>query len=295
MASVQPYGKPIVPDPFASESKASDAKGFGIALDSYPELHGHDGAEILVEMARRGDIDPWNLDLTAVADQYLLTVQQLKASDLRITGKVLLYLAILLRMKSDILTHGAAYFLEGDVSEDYLEASDNDPFAELPLPNVVSLETVLKRRTNIKQPRIRPVTLFDLMTELKKIETLENRQAMKLALTKMERRRSNVTDLANWTVDDIETMAHEEFVEDTLDAVSDAIETHLSHGQLVALEGLVAELRMDRITVFLALLFLAARTELTLHQPNFYGPLMVQKSVPEAAEAEEVPLTSNAY
>jgi segregation and condensation protein A len=278
LASVQPYGNPIVPDPNPNGVES----GLVLALEAHPELQGHDGVEILVDMARRGDIDPWNLDLTAVADQYLLTVQQLKASDLRLTGKVLLYLAILLRMKSDILTHGAAYFL--DATEDYLEADQDDPFADLPLPNVVSLETVLKRRTNIKQPRIRPVTLFDLISELQKIETLENRQAMKQALTKMERRRSQVTDLANWTVDDIETMAHEEFVEDTLDTVSDAIEAHLGDGQLVALEGLVAELRMDRITVFLALLFLAARTELVLHQPDFYGPLMVQKSVAPVVE-----------
>jgi segregation and condensation protein A len=240
-------------------------------------VNGHDGVEILVDLAKRGDIDPWNLDLTAVADRYLQTVQQLKASDLRITGKVLLYLAILLRMKSDILTHGLAFWLEDAVAEDYL-TTDDDPFAELPLPNVVSLETVLKRRTNIKQPRIRPVTLVDLITELQKIETLESRQAMRQALTKMERRRSSV-DLANWTIDDIETMAHEEFVEDTLDTVSEAIDQTLSHGQQVGFNALVQDVRMDRITVFLALLFLAARTDIILHQPVFYGDLIIRKVI----------------
>jgi segregation and condensation protein A len=290
LTSVQPYASSIVPDLAPDSSTGLAGAAMQDALSpiniALPQgLHGHDGVEILVDLAKRGDIDPWNLDLTAVADQYLETVQQLKASDLRITGKVLLYLAILLRMKSDILTHGAAFWLADTATDDYL-ATDDDPFAELPLPNVVSLETVLKRRTNIKQPRIRPVTLVDLITELQKIETLENRQAMKQALTKMERRRSQV-DLANWTVDDIETMAHEEFVEDTLDTVSEAIDEVLRHGRQVAFHALVQDLHMDRITVFLALLFLAARTDITLHQPAFYGELLVQK--PDAC-VESMPL-----
>jgi segregation and condensation protein A len=259
---------------------------FSIVPDTQPEwpevANGHDGVEILVQLAQTGQIDPWNLDLTAVADKYLQTVQQLKQSDLRLTGKTLLFLAILLRMKSDILTHGSAFWLTDNAladEGDYLDADNG-----LPLPNVVSLQTVLQRRTSTKQPRIRPVTLTDLITELQKIETLENRQALKRALSKMESRRSQV-DLGSWTIEEIETLAHEEFVEDTLDAVSDAVDDTLSHGQAMPFEALVTALQLDRITVFLALLFLVARTDIELIQTDFYGPFAVQKvlPIPEAA------------
>src|SRR5579872_6861849 len=75
----------------------------------FPDLTQHtlhppqDGIEILVHMAKTGQLDPWNIDIVQVADQYLQAVSELKASDLRITGKTLLFLAILLRMKSDQL------------------------------------------------------------------------------------------------------------------------------------------------------------------------------------------------
>jgi segregation and condensation protein A len=248
----------------------------------------HDGVEILVNMAKAGQIDPWNLDLTAVADQYLQTVQQLKQSDLRITGKVLLYLAILLRMKSDILTHGAAFWLNDDAlaQDDYL-GDDNDPMAGLPLPNVVSLQTVLKRKTSVRQNRIRPVTLTDLITELQKIETLEQRQALKRAFTKMESRRGQSVDLGSWTIEEIETLAHEEFVEDTLESVSEAIDNTLHQGVTVTLTQLVRQLQLDTITVFLALLFLAARTDIELSQADFYGPLVINKVTPLAGPSAE--------
>jgi segregation and condensation protein A len=238
----------------------------------------------LLDMAKSGQIDPWNLDLTAVADQYLITVQQIKQSDLRVTGKVLLYLAILLRMKSDILTHGAAYWLTGeDTQADALDETgyDMDTDPDDWAPSAVSLQTVLKRRTSIRQNRIRPVTLVDLITELHKIETLEQRQAMKHALNKMENRRSQSVDLGSWTIEEIETLAHEEFVEDTLDAVSDVIDTALDDTTAmdpVTLDFLVAHLGMDRITVFLALLFLCARHDgIQLTQNRFYGPLLISK------------------
>jgi segregation and condensation protein A len=236
---------------------------------------GHEGVEILVTMAKCGQIDPWNLDLIAVADRFLETVQQRQASELRITGNVLLFLAILLRMKSDLLTHGTAFWLEDDALLDDTEPVDPWEADTLPLPNVVSLQTVLKRRTSVKQPRIRPVTLTDLIQELTKIETLESRQALKNALVKMDKRRHSV-DLGNWTLDDIETMAHEEFVEDTIDTVSDAIANTLTQNQTMPFDQLVTTLAMDKVTVFLALLFLVARTDIELIQTEFYGTFSIR-------------------
>jgi segregation and condensation protein A len=55
----------------------------------------NEGIELLVQMAKQGEIDPWNIDIVKVADQYLKAVAELKESDLKITGKTLLYLAII--------------------------------------------------------------------------------------------------------------------------------------------------------------------------------------------------------
>ena len=60
-----------------------------------------DGIAILVNLARTGKIDPWNIDIVEVTDQYLQMLGELKSQDLKLTGKTLLFAAILLRMKSD--------------------------------------------------------------------------------------------------------------------------------------------------------------------------------------------------
>ena len=59
--------------------------------------------EILVQMAERGEIDPWNIDIVEVTDRFLSELERRKELDLRISGRTLFYAALLLRMKSDHL------------------------------------------------------------------------------------------------------------------------------------------------------------------------------------------------
>ena len=58
-----------------------------------------DGIEILVQMAKNGKIDPWNVDIVDITDKYLAHLFQMKAQYLRLTGRTLLFAAILLRLK----------------------------------------------------------------------------------------------------------------------------------------------------------------------------------------------------
>ena len=56
--------------------------------------------ELLVQLAREGTIDPWDIDIVEVTDAFL---NRLDAMDLRTTGRALFYASVLLRMKSDEL------------------------------------------------------------------------------------------------------------------------------------------------------------------------------------------------
>ena len=62
-----------------------------------------DGIEILVQMARQGKIDPWNIDIIDITDKYLTHLFQSKSQNLRLTGRTLLFASILLKLKSNIL------------------------------------------------------------------------------------------------------------------------------------------------------------------------------------------------
>ena len=112
-----------------------------------------DGIEILVNMAKQGKIDPWNVDIVEVTDKYLMHLFQSKAQNLRLTGRTLLFAAILLKLKSNVL--------EGIDVLDF-EPQHQDEFNyddEMPLDyeeeyittnNVISIDEVLQRRTSVR-------------------------------------------------------------------------------------------------------------------------------------------------
>ena len=59
--------------------------------------------EILVGMAERGEVDPWNIDIVDLTDRFLAELERRKRLDLRISGRTLFYAACLLRLKSEYL------------------------------------------------------------------------------------------------------------------------------------------------------------------------------------------------
>jgi len=60
-----------------------------------------DPIEVLLEMARRGEVDPWDIDIARITERFLEYLDSMEERDLRIPARTLLYAAILLRMKSD--------------------------------------------------------------------------------------------------------------------------------------------------------------------------------------------------
>src|SRR5574344_2076207 len=69
-----------------------------------PEISSSDeGIGILVDMAKQGKIDPWNIDIVDITDKYLAKMCKMKAQNLRVTGRTFLFASILLKLKSNIL------------------------------------------------------------------------------------------------------------------------------------------------------------------------------------------------
>ena len=63
-----------------------------------PALTGDRGIDVLVDLAKAGQIDPWNIDIIDVTDKYLRTLDVTKEADLRLSGRALFYAAVLLRL-----------------------------------------------------------------------------------------------------------------------------------------------------------------------------------------------------
>lgn len=260
-------------DPFVSGIEQSVETGT-------PEPTGDEGVEILLQMARRGEINPWDVDLVQVANKYLEAIENREEKALRITGKTLLYLAILLRMKSDLLAGldpWTPVIEDADFGEFGEEGFDGgfDPdgiLAPRTAPAIKTLDDVLERRTSVKQPRIRRVTLKDLIRELKKFEALEKERLLREKVEKIDRRRQHGRDYSALTTEEITDLAHEEFHEELVALTKNILHSLLpDKSATVALDLLQEACQLDQISTFLSLLFLEAQGEVEIQQKEFYS------------------------
>ena len=259
------------------------------ALNNLNELLSEDeGIGILVSMAKSGKIDPWNVDIIDVTDKYLAHICEMKSQNLRLTGRTFLFAAVLLKLKSnvlegnDILSIGQPDYTEG------LEFDDDGFVAEYgqedneftPTSNVVSIDEVLQRRTSVRLNRNRVVTLRDLIRQLQFYEKLEKKQSLQQA---HERAKSRVRSYARFTPDDIINLAHEEYIEDCILKLKENLVQIFENNDKIELNELTL-LGMDRVSAYIALLFLTVDTNYELKQDEFYSDLYVVRGEDERIE-----------
>ena len=82
--------------------------------------------EILYQLAKRGEIDPWNIDIVAVTERFLTELERRRELDLMISGRTIFYASVLLRMKSELLDGQE----DDDECCDDLSEEGLDPFSE---------------------------------------------------------------------------------------------------------------------------------------------------------------------
>lgn len=242
-----------------------------------------DGIEILVNMAKQGKIDPWNVDIVEVTDKYLMHLFQSKAQNLRLTGRTLLFAAILLKLKSNVLEgidvldfepqHQDEFNYDNEMPLDYEEEY-------IPTNNVISIDEVLQRRTSVRLNHNRVVTLRDLIRQLEFYEMLDKKQSLKNAHERAKRR---VQNYARLSPDDIINLAHDEYIENGVQRLKANLSEILSRQDKIELNELTL-LGMDKISAYISLLFLTVESDYDLEQDEFYGDLYVIKREENPAE-----------
>ena len=234
-----------------------------------------DGIEILVQMARQGKIDPWNIDIIDITDKYLTHLFQSKSQNLRLTGRTLLFASILLKLKSNILE--GVELSDFDTQPEEPEFYDDEPLdyeqEYIPTNNVVSIDEVLQRRTSVRLNRNRVVTLRDLIRQLEFYEMLDKKQSLKNAHERAKRR---VKNYSNLSPEDIINLAHDEYIEKGVERLRANLEDILNRQDKIELNELTL-LGMDKISAYISLLFLTAESDYDLEQDEFYSDLYVVK------------------
>lgn len=250
-----------------------------------------DAIEVLTQMAKLGKINPWDIDLADIADKYMLHLAESKSNNLRITGRALFFLAVLLKIKSNVLAgiNPEEFNPEPEINPEYDESDDsrfsddlyyNDYFPD----NVIPLESVIQRRTSVKQNRKRVVTLRDLIRQLEFYEKLEQKEIIK---SRIERAKHRVKSYANMTSADIVNLAQEEYIQNSVKILHENLTKIFETEEKVELKTLTL-LGVDKTSAYMALLFLTADGEFDLKQEEFYSDLYVVPATGEEISEEEL-------
>ena len=128
---------------------------------------------ILQDLVKTEQMDPWDIDVSLLTKRYIGAIRQLKDLDFRVSGKVLLAAAILLKIKSKRLVGEELMQLDrliaGSDEEELLgefeDLIENHEMEEKP--------GLIPR---IPQPRKRKVSIYDLVGALEKALEVKQRR-----------------------------------------------------------------------------------------------------------------------
>ena len=218
--------------------------------------------EILVLMAKRGEIDPWNIDIIDVTDKFLKKIDNMRELDLRITGRTLFYAATLLRIKAESID--SKYEEEPD--DEFEE--EIEPIDDLPENDEVTTYPVLIPK--LKRRYKRPVTLEELIFELKRAEKVDNRRKTR----KIQKDQDKIT------TDDVANIAYDENVEENIKEMESELLKKFEGTNSILFSDLLRDkegISFNTVTTYISLLFLASRGKIWLDQNELYGDLFIRR------------------
>jgi segregation and condensation protein A len=139
---------------------------------------------MIYELVRKEQMNPWDIDIALLSQRFLETLQKLKEMDFRISGKIILAAAILLRLKSYKLVTEDLSELDRLISMseqteqefyDELEQNINENNIKI---KIEGNDFTLTPRT--PQPRKRKVSVYDLVEALQKALEVKKRRMARI-------------------------------------------------------------------------------------------------------------------
>ena len=213
---------------------------------------------IIFDLVRTEQMDPWDIDVSILAQRYIGMLRSLKEHDFRVSGKVLLAAAILLKMKSNKLVGEDLSELDRlliGVEEEmeelgFDEASDVHKLTEIP--------TLIPRTP---QPRKRKVSIYDLVEALERaLEVKKRRLLHSIPPLNMEapKKKRDVTEIIREVYGKIKSFFFS------------ALQGKLTFSRL-----LPSESKEDKVHTFIPLLHLAQQNKIELVQENAFGEIEI--------------------
>ena len=230
---------------------------------------------LLLELAEKGEIDPWDVNVIEVIDRFLRDLTP-SSRDLLESGQAFVYAAMLVYLKAMALA-------EPDVAEEDIDLEDSVPEEIIRNLSPRQLDQILQPRPVPRIHRTRPITLRELIHHLQELEeTLQDRpQSPKVPPKRVTRQQALAA---------ITQLAHPENLLETTAALESLLAQVWQQGiPQLSFDTLMTQVPQipdqpapHRIQVFWALLLMASRSQVDLIQEEFYGELTIVPSIATA-------------
>lgn len=219
---------------------------------------------IIHDLVRSEQMDPWDIDISLLTKKYIEALKTLKKFDFRVSGKVILCAAMLLKMKSSRLVDEDIAFLDKLIQskDEDLYFEEGDILEEAVPRSIMDLDkSKLIPRT--PQPRKRKVSIYDLVEaleqalEVKRRRVLKNVPTMRIDLPK---RGGDITIMIKHVYYSILRFFN------------------LTGGQQkLTFDKLVpSQEREDKVMTFIPLLHLTNQRKIDLHQSEHFGEIQIE-------------------
>ncbi|OKH18735.1 segregation/condensation protein A [[Limnothrix rosea] IAM M-220] len=258
----------------------------------------------LINLAQEGEIDPWDVQVIDVIDQFLSELgltgraEDVAVADLDLpqSGQTFLWASKLVLLKADTLESLTA--IEEELQEDdFLEEWDEANGRRLPL----KLEKHIRRRASAPPPKRRRVTLQEFIIQIQQIANeiedhvpkqrvkrprkMSNKAAIK-QITQLAHD-ENLTELAAQLEQFFQTRSPDKPDTPIVIELNEVVTQWLAYKE--ANEFFPEEItrqqhRHEKVGIFWALLLLSAQSKVELLQDDFYAPILVRPLYPDLSE-----------
>jgi segregation and condensation protein A len=287
------------------EPEAAFGGGGDPPEDGADEEDGVEPIELLVRLADRGEIDPWDIDIVAVTEEFLSALDE---GDLRAGGRALFYASVLLRMKSEaVMEPEEAEEAEPDPEPWEQALTGTAPADDWAGPDPFeNLEREMERRLERKRARGMPQTLDELVRELREAErdsrwkesreydTSGSPRGFDRGTQTLDYRAiDDVREEGEPTEHDVTATTHGEEMESTIATVYDVLREQYERGRAEVLFAEIDDAAGSRVRTFLAVLFLDHRGQVRLQQDELFGDLWVQEPSADAPDPGSDPVAED--
>ncbi len=237
-----------------------DNEGFMTFIFSEEEIT---WKQTLMELVRTEKMDPWDIDISILAGKFLDVINKLQQLDFRITGKMVLAAAVLLRLKSVRLIGADLEELDRLIAGETMteeEFYDELEQSQKTKPGAAPWEgQPLIPRT--PQPRQRKVSIYDLVNALERALEVKKRRIMN-------------------SIPSYHHEVPEQSVQISLiiKNLYDTITTHFekNQGQQLTFSMLIpGETKRDKIYTFIPLLHLSHQQKVELQQDKPFAEITI--------------------